>query len=216
MIRQAERQRIAAELHDDTIQTMIATSFALARLARKYPDAEISEVDARIRSSVRALRQFVFELEPDVSGDDLGVALQSHVRRAIGTSQDIEVNVDNQLDRWPRGSALSLIFRNVREAAINAFRHGEASRIEIELRCDDGLIVTRVLDNGRGFNPDRAPGAGHLGLRYMSRRAEEQGGTFSIVSERGAGTAVTFTVPLDALARADQQPRTGPAAGRAS
>ena len=191
--RRDERRRIAAEIHDDTIQTIVATGLALARLGRKYPDPEIAEIEVRVRSAVRSLRQFVFELEPDVCGTDLVGSLCGYLERSLG-AEIVELKITNDLLEWPRGAALSVLFRNCREATLNAVRHGGATSVEITLSVVNTMLVARIVDNGAGCQPDAEVGAGHRGLRYMRRRAEDEGGTFSFVSMPGFGAIVGFSL----------------------
>lgn len=191
--RRDERRRIAAEIHDDTIQTIVATGLALARLGRKYPDPEIAEIEVRVRSAVSSLRHLVFDLEPDVNGMDLPSSLRSYLERSLG-DHDVEISIACDLEEWPRGAALSVLFRNCREAAINAVRHGQAQLVEISISIVNGMLVTLVLDNGKGCANQGEAGSGHLGVKYMRRRAQDEGGTFTFSSVPGIGSAVGFTL----------------------
>lgn len=191
--RRDERRRIAADIHDDTIQTIVATGLALARLGRKYPDPEIAEIEVRVRSAVQSLRQFVFELEPDVCGTDLAGSLRGYLERSLG-GQIVELKITHDLLEWPRGAALSVLFRNCREATLNAVHHGGATSIEITISVVNMMLVARIVDNGIGCQPDSDLGASHLGLRYMRRRAEEEGGAFSFVSRPGFGAIIGFSL----------------------
>ena len=90
-----------------------------------------------------------------------------------------------------------------REAIVNAARHADADRIAIELETTDGALTLRVIDNGRGFDPQAAASDGtpHYGLTSMRERAEDVGGQFTIESIEGEGTRVETTVPLEETSR---------------
>jgi signal transduction histidine kinase len=190
-----ERRRIAAEIHDDTIQTIVATGLGLARLGRKYADPEIAEMEVRVRAAVKSLRQLVFELEPDVCGVDLPGSLRGYLERSLD-AEVVELHLMSTLEGWPRGAALSVLFRNCREATLNAVRHGRATVVEISIAEVNGMLVTTVLDNGSGCEPSDQLGHGHMGINYMRRRAKAEGGTFILNSVIGEGTAVQFTVRM--------------------
>jgi signal transduction histidine kinase len=88
------------------------------------------------------------------------------------------------------------------EALRNAYRHAHASRIEVEIRCDNHEFRLRVKDDGKGIDRTvlAAQGLeGHYGLRGMPERAALIGGTLTVRSEAGAGTQVELRVPASSL-----------------
>ena len=196
-VRRAERRRIAAEIHDDTIQSMVAASLSLARLARKYPDAEVAEIDVRVRAAIRRLRHMVFELEPDTTGLSLAKAIRQYLEVAIrehADSHEIQITIVDELIEMPRDAAVSVIFRNCREAALNAIRHGNATELDVTISLVNDCVVTHIVDNGDGCEVTPSLGAGHAGLVHMRRRAIDEGGSLHIASVPGVGTALRFSV----------------------
>ena len=90
------------------------------------------------------------------------------------------------------------IYRIVREALRNAFRHAEAGRIQVEVRYAPRVLRVRIRDDGKGVDQevvDRGGRARHYGLAGMRERAELVKGTLTVWSERGAGTEVEVTIP---------------------
>jgi signal transduction histidine kinase len=90
------------------------------------------------------------------------------------------------------------VYRIVREAARNAFRHASARAIEVEISYGDSQFSARVRDDGIGLDPnivDRGQRTGHWGLPGMRERAESFGGNLNVWSERGAGTEVEVSIP---------------------
>jgi signal transduction histidine kinase/ligand-binding sensor domain-containing protein len=84
----------------------------------------------------------------------------------------------------------------VREAVGNVLKHASAKQVKIAMRLDGDVLEVRVEDDGVGFDPSKSAGVGHDGLGNMARRMKEAGGGMRIDSAPGAGTRVTFRVPL--------------------
>ncbi len=89
------------------------------------------------------------------------------------------------------------VYRIAREAVINAFRHSEAGRIEVEIKYAARSLRVMVRDNGCGVDPKvlRTGREGHWGLSNMRERAEKIGAKFAVLSRAGAGTEVELSVP---------------------
>ena len=123
----------------------------------------------------------------------LGEALASKVE---ANRPDFSVSVEGR----PRALAPLLggeVYGIAREALRNAFWHGHATQIEIEIRYDRSEFRLRVRDNGKGIDPsvlDRGR-AGHFGLTGMQERAGLLGGTLSVWSELDSGTETELTIP---------------------
>jgi len=89
------------------------------------------------------------------------------------------------------------LLRIAQEAISNAVRHGEATEIDVTLEYSRRHVSLGIADNGRGFVlDDRAPAAGHWGLKNMRERAVEVGGRFGVTSGPGTGTTIQAVVPL--------------------
>jgi two-component system sensor histidine kinase UhpB len=199
---EAERKRIARELHDETAQTLAAILIQL-RLARAAtdPDAHDAMLDGVKQEIARALdgiRRFARGLRPPAL-DELGLlpAIESHIRMLQEA-----VGLEIVLDADPIGGLLTpeaelALYRIVQEALSNALRHAAATRATVMIRRHAGQITATIEDNGRGFSVDQAmagPGGG-LGLFGMKERAGYIGGTLEIHSEPGHGTRVVIEIP---------------------
>jgi len=199
---ESERQRIAADLHDDPIQAMSAVDMRLQMLA-EYPDSVTPEAIAGIESEVRAaierLRSMLFELRPAaLDREGLVPALRVYLERRAKAS-DWVVEVVDGMTQEPDPDMRALLYRIAQEAVANAAKHAKASRVQVEaLSAGDGVTL-RVRDDGRGFVPDldTAPAPGHLGLSTIVERAELAGGWARILSSPGEGTTVECWLPLD-------------------
>lgn len=201
-----ERRRVAADIHDDTIQTLAALGIRL-ELARRQADTDdlARELDlaiATVHAATRGLREMLFQLHPAIlDRDGLEAALRADAERAAAGSGDDPapaVGLSVTLDAEPAHETRVTIYRIAQEALRNARRHAGASHVRIEVRSDDGGIRLVVADDGRGFDTAlaRRPRTGHLGLSAMRERAELAGGTWTVESSPGAGATIEAWIPI--------------------
>ncbi len=202
-----ERQRIARELHDDTIQSLILLCRRLDS-AETYGEslppsitAELSEARKTAESVVTDLREFTTSLRPPAL-DDLGIitAIRRLVREhkdRFGT--DTQLQVAGEYRKMPSDTELG-IFRITQEALSNAARHSEATRITVILSYTETEVRLEVSDNGVGFSVPSATtdfkATPHLGIIGMQERAGLFGGRLQIQSSPGGGTKVTASVRI--------------------
>jgi signal transduction histidine kinase len=202
-----ERERIARELHDETIQMLIVVSRRLellANLPEPLPEAArqlLASVQELLRSTQKGVRRFAQGLRPPTL-EHLGLvaATRGMVNDLIETD---EITASFQV----RGDARRLapeeeltLFRIAQEALRNARQHAGASRIEVRLAfCPDRVRLT-VNDNGRGFDVPRRTDdlvtLGKLGLIGMDERAQSLGGTLTLQSRPGEGTTILADIPV--------------------
>jgi signal transduction histidine kinase len=195
---EVERGRIAADIHDDTIQTMIAAGMEVQLLRRHLDEGEALErgdrLDHTIHEAIGRLRQLMFDLEPPLAEAGLEEGIELYLEGVLATTPvDIVVQADGATQ--PEEVARHVLYRNIREAALNAVRHGGADRLDVNVQAQDGGIMVTIEDNGRGFDASQAPPAGHHGMRTMRERTVALGGRFDIDSEAGHGTTVRFWLP---------------------
>jgi PAS domain S-box-containing protein len=199
-----ERRRIAADIHDDSIQVMSAVDMRLQILAQLGPEAassdEVREIQGTVQQAIERLRHLLFELRPAaLDRDGLVAALEQyveHTARSAGWTWEVA----DHLDREPPPDLRAILYRISQEAIGNAGKHAQASRVEVVATSDDTGVSVTVRDDGRGFGTSAAsePVPGHLGLTTMVERAELTGGHCRITSAPGAGTTVEVWLPLDA------------------
>lgn len=202
-----ERKRIARELHDDTIQSLIALSRRLEGLAtsqEQLPNgasARIRELWEQTGEMVRRVREFSQNLRPSVL-DDLGLLptleeLTADVERQMGLKTEFHASGE----RRRLSSEVELtIFRIAQEALSNVRRHARATRLTTTVELSDTAVRLRIEDDGIGFRPpkltDDLRAEDGLGLIGMHERVRLLGGSLRIESEPGVGTAVIAEVPL--------------------
>lgn len=198
----AERQRIAADIHDDTVQVMAAVNLRLQTLRRTLepglsPErvADLAALDSSVRDATDRLRRLLVEL--DQSGDEGDVI--AGLRRASGAVFDaagpeVEVRVD--VDSAPSPIVERTLVRIATEALINVRKHAEASSVEVRLGQDGGEYVLQVLDDGRGLSEQTARDSNlHRGVRGMRERAESVGGTLAVANRPSGGVVVEARLP---------------------
>ncbi len=199
--REEERGRIARELHDLAIQSLVGLKF---HLAEKVPDAQ-SSLQAEIDGVIDTLRELCAGLRPPAL-DRLGLvaALRSHVD-GFGerTGMPISLSVNGHERRLSPEAELAL-FRVAQEALANVWKHAQAPKTEVTLQFSEKAIGLTIVDRGRGFVvPERLETlaeADHFGLVSMRERLELVDGTLRVTSEPGQGTSVTAWVPFTGYA----------------
>ena len=199
----AERRRIASDLHDGVIQDLTGLTFALD--ATRLGDATeedrsrlIADGASRLRSSISQLRTLMVDLYPP-NLDTMGLDAALHELAANLEQHGISVTLDLQRLDGLSSDLTALMFRAAQEAIRNIVAHSDARLVEVEARVADGLAVLRIDDDGRGFNAstlDRRREVGHFGLRTLGDLVAGSGGTLTVRSAPGAGTQVRLEVPV--------------------
>jgi signal transduction histidine kinase len=195
-----ERRRFARELHDGVIQDLAGVGYTLGSLEQQLEDSPgplrdtVKRISHAVRADLRALRQTMVDINPpDLTRVSLHEAINDLATslRTAGAACDIRVGDPSGLDAPTR----QLLYRAAREALRNVGQHARATRVEVSLDPQADPVLLTVRDNGVGFDPDREPPAGHLGMRLMREAVEEAGGTVTVTSVIGEHTFVTVTLP---------------------
>lgn len=195
-----ERVRIAQDLHDWTIQSLYALGLeadalsANLELPEPVRDTFASRV-SRINELIRGVRQYITTLEaespashPELSRD-LGFVLRDLVPQGVDVVFNISAPALQELSAREIEDLLSI----AREAISNAIRHGQPTKIAVDLRQSEFDTALTVQDNGAGFDLN-VVGRG-LGTVTMQTRAQRMGAQLSVVSVPGMGTTVRATLP---------------------
>ncbi len=195
-----ERRRIAADIHDDSIQVISAADLQAQALARSLDDprlrAHAEELHETLGRAVGRLRHLLFELRPPaLDKDGLVAALRTYLENA---EPRVEFEVRDRLSSEPPAETRAALFRIAQEALTNARKHAEATRLDVSLANEDGGVRLLVVDDGLGFNAVDVdvPTPGHIGLPTMAERAELAGGWCRVDSAPGKGTTVDCWVPF--------------------
>ncbi|CAL9357602.1 HAMP domain-containing sensor histidine kinase [Streptomyces sp. enrichment culture] len=195
LAQEAERRRIAQELHDEVGQSMTAILLALKRAADEASDPlreELQQAQEITRLSLDEVRRLVRRLRPGVL-EDLGlVSAIASLATEFATHTGLRVlrGYDADLPALDQETEL-VIYRVAQEGLTNAARHADASTVRVSLRKGDHSVVLEVSDDGRGIGVARE-GAG---IRGMRERALLLGATLDISPVSPSGTRIRLTVP---------------------
>jgi len=204
LLQDAERRRVARELHDGLGQDLAALQMAFDRIADESSVQVKDQLAAEGRSvvihAIQQVRTISYLLHPPVL-DELGLA--SALRWYLdGVTKRSGINtvLDVQPRNFPRLSQdlETALFRVVQEALTNVFRHSAASQCWVVLSHEGGRVVVMIRDNGKGLSQETAelrPDKIGVGLGGMKQRTSEFGGQFR-VSNVSPGTLVEVVVPL--------------------
>jgi PAS domain S-box-containing protein len=209
---EAERRRIAWDVHDDTIQSMVAVGMRLQLLADRLPEehaASMSRLNDTVSATITRLRDLTFRLHPpEIDHAGLTEALSSYLAQ-VATEAGLRWELVHDLEHEPPAEVAITIFRICQEALTNVRKHAQATSVTVSLSSADHGVQIRVLDDGVGADAGpsyEGPGTPHehFGMIEMRERAELAGGWWSIQARPGGGTMVRFwlpTPPADAFAQ---------------
>ncbi len=187
---EAERLRVARELHDEVGQTLTAVLLQLDRAAKRAPSdlqAELADVQEVVRSSLDDVRRISIELRPEAL-DDFGlaralVALTDRLRERTGL--EVTRNLGQGLPELGRDAEL-VVYRIAQEALTNVVRHADTAHADLSLRGQENHLTLVVRDHGKGID-----GATEgTGMRGMRERAALVGGALTVQSPEDGGTEV--------------------------
>jgi len=202
-----ERKRISHELHDETIQDLVALSRKLDALASSDLQlpvkhrTELEKLWKQVNDIVADLRRLSQDLRP-AAIDRLGLLpalewLAADVGRYSGIK--IGVKVLGKERRLPAEVEL-VLFRIAQEALRNVWKHAQATEAEITVEFREDTTAITIGDDGRGFTPPQKIGSlardGKLGMAGMQERAQLVGGNLTVQSEPGRGTSITIELPV--------------------
>jgi len=199
---EAERRRIARELHDEVGQTLTALKLGLQvseRQTAKAARESVREAERRVDELLARVRTMSLDLRPTML-DDLGLlpALLWHFERFTtntGMREDFQHSgLENR--RFP-AEIETAAYRIVQEALTNAARHSGVKEVAVRVLADQTMLRVQVADRGSGFEPEVALAAGtSTGLSGIRERATLLGGEFEIESAPGRGTQLRVSLPV--------------------
>lgn len=201
-----ERKRLARELHDDTIQALIALKqrvqiTQLNQTDHLHAAQALQEIALLTEQTIENLRRLIRAMRP-IYLEDLGLvtALEMLIREAAA-----QLHIPVQLKKT--GTEIRLdsevelaLYRIVQEGMSNIIRHANASQVDLTIEYTDTNILIRLEDNGIGFevpvSTSEYSSAGHYGLLGLFERADLVGANLEIISELGSGTQITISLPI--------------------
>jgi len=205
---EAERQRIARELHDATGQSLTALGLGLRSISilmrQDISKAEknLDHLNEMVANSLVELQRLIADLRPSHL-DDLGLpATLRWYATEIEKRTSLKVSVFTKGEAAILASELNIaIFRIIQEAMTNAIKHADASEIKIRLEYEPDLVKFSVEDDGCGFDPVRINQSERpsWGIEGMRERVNLLGGYFDLDSRPGLGTRIEVEIPYSSL-----------------
>jgi two-component system, NarL family, sensor histidine kinase UhpB len=195
-VQEAERWRIARELHDEVGQTLTGVMLQVEGLAPMVPASALHQLDElreTARHGTEEVRRIARRLRPEAL-DELGLH-SAMAALATRIAEQAKIPIERRLEPdLPLSKDEELVvYRVAQEALTNVVRHAEAGRAELELRSRDGRATLTVRDDGRGLAPGSQRSSN--GIRGMRERALLIGADFSIDSPEHGGTEVRLSLP---------------------
>ena len=200
-VRQAERARIARDIHDEALQDIV---HALQQIEIEKAlsggggvSADLDEVSAALKRSVEGLRSAIYDLRLDRHREQgfaemLASLVKTNRRRSPG--REFKFSIEEGATTLPLDKEGQVeLLRILQEALTNARRHSGAQTISVVVGTSGDKLRAEVSDDGRGFGVEDAPG---MGTRNMRERARALGGELEVESRPGEGTTVRFEMPL--------------------
>jgi two-component system, NarL family, sensor histidine kinase DegS len=203
-----ERQRIARDLHDSTVQNLTSLvhktelCIKLIEIDSIRAKLELNAMSNTIKTVINEMRGIIYNLKP-MSLDDIGltVTVERFANRLMDLNNiNIIVRANEERDNIHPVIRLTL-FRIIQEACNNVIKHANATTIHIDINYGENLVSVSIRDNGSGFNinnkqEDGCEQSSSFGLSIMKERISLLSGTVDIKSEKNHGTTVTVTAPL--------------------
>ncbi len=206
------RKELARDLHDGPTQTIAAIAmrinFIRSLITRDLDLAiiELQKVEELANGTAKEIRGMLFSLRPLVlETQGLSAAIETVMKRIKETDGLNMRLVGSEYGDLLKDSAQTVVFAIVEEALGNARKHSKAELVEVRFWKEDDLFVTRIQDNGVGFDVQEVnrdySSRGSLGMINLQERAERIDGSIKIDSKLGKGTMVTLVVPLSLQGR---------------
>jgi PAS domain S-box-containing protein len=211
---EAERKRLARELHDDLGQHLLALRMDLVGLAgrieRESPaslSVKLHDMEILLNATVQSVRRIISDLRPTIL-DDLGLCaalewlVEDFVQRS-GISCRVEIEEDDRDNIDDRRA--TAVFRIAQEALTNIWRHAGATQARLSFKAYDHSLVLTIDDNGKGICDEAQQKLQSFGLRGMRERVSLFGGTLAVIRNAEAGTRVEIALPLSEKATSAEE-----------
>jgi PAS domain S-box-containing protein len=211
-VREAERSRIARDLHDEALQDLAQAKWQAQLAQTKLQEPELAGRMSRLSAALGRVeyqvRTAIYDLRLKEEQDrPFAVLLESLVElhRTMAPDCDIRLDIGGGILSGPLGTTGTELLRIMGEALTNARRHSGARNVGVTVRASEEMLWAEVSDDGRGFDPAEQPYTvtGGMGTRDLRERTRALGGVLKIESQPGKGTKVRFEL---ALARDSEVP----------
>jgi two-component system, NarL family, sensor histidine kinase DegS len=202
-----ERTRIACEIHDGLVQTLVGVNLKMERVRELVPEdpdkclAMLNQTTVQLKHAIQEARQVVYNLRPGQYDHLAFIPALSNYLKAYEREHRISTAFEGSGDESRLDPKTKVfVFRMVQEALSNVAKHAMATKVNVKVQLKRDELEAKVMDNGQGFdvqaegqNPEKWD---HFGVRSMMERARMLGGNVQWVSKAGSGTKVEISIPL--------------------
>ena len=202
-----ERTRIACEIHDGLVQTLVGVSLKMERVRELVAEdppkclTMLNQTTVQLKHAIQEAREVVYNLRPGQYDHLALIPALSNYLKAYEREHRIRTEFEGSGDESRLDpKAKVFVFRMVQEALSNVAKHAGATKVIVKVELKKDLLKATVSDNGQGFdvtaegqNPEKWD---HFGVRSMTERARMLGGNVQWVSKPGTGTKVEISIPL--------------------
>jgi signal transduction histidine kinase len=205
--REEERKRLARELHDQVVQSLLGVNYRLEEIeVEKDLDpvfrADLADIRESIRAQVTDIRRMCGDLRPPPTLDSLGLgaAIQSYIREWNERTQvSVTLDLPPNLGSLPEAIELS-VFRIIQEGLNNVHKHAHADVVQIRLKhTSPRTLLLSIADNGAGLTGDfdlsMLASQGHYGLLGISERVALLGGKLELRNQVDGGLSMEIEIP---------------------
>ena len=198
-----ERRRIMFELHDGILQSLATLILRLEECGRRLPDSqkglagELHALEDLARNSMKQIRQFLSGHQPMPLVAGTLIEKLREEARFLRDGMGLEIIVESEPEELdlPVDTERE-VYYVLREGLTNVTRHSHASRVEIQLKRNNGTLEGSLTDNGVGFSLESTQNRSGLGLPAMEQRIKKVGGELLVKSSPGQGTNLSFAISL--------------------
>ena len=201
--RENERKRIAADIHDSSLQMLAAASYStgnasefLAAGRRDSAATAMRSAGDALNEAIKSLRDSLVDLRRSSVEEGGLMATIEKFADQMSTLWGNQILIEGKISNEPPIPVALAAFQILQEGVVNAMKHGGGAPVIVKVTDhEDGLVHIVVEDDGPGFNPDVDAGIDHVGVRLMKERAARVGGHVSFHSDMGSGTRVEAILP---------------------
>lgn len=199
--REDERKRIAADMHDTSLQSLAAAAYGCGNAADFLRTGDRERAQQAVGAAHNAVMGAMTELRRSLV-DLRGPALQGGLSQSVGSLADqmstlwgVPIQINSNLSKEPPIPVALAVYQILQEGVTNAIKHSQSSSIDVHIEDGDGMVHVVVKDNGTGFVPSLKPGEDHVGMKIMEERAAQVGGWIEVESQLGRGTRLEAVIP---------------------
>lgn len=196
-----ERAAIARDLHDDIGGSLAAIRFDLSWIGRHTTDpsiiAHVHAATDMLQHAVDANQRIMMNLRPAILDQGL-VAAVHWLGTSFSKRTGIETVIRAHLPNEQLTKAVQLTaYRTAQEALTNISKYAQCTQVKIDLTGDDNFLTLEIADNGQGIDPANVVSPGGFGIKGLKERAKTIGGWLDVSSQKGLGTSITLSVPIE-------------------